>query len=120
MYREAGAGIETATERLTEFQRQVSTGKRLEKPSDDPSGTMTAITEHAGLATVEQYTRAATSVGSKLTVIDTLLSDMVEKLTSASTAVTSARGTEQTQAQREAAAQQLESVKASLLDNFNA
>jgi flagellar hook-associated protein 3 FlgL len=120
MYREAGAGIETSSERLMEFQRQVSTGKRIEKPSDDPSGTSTAITEHGTLASVEQYTRAATSVGSKLTVIDTLLSDIVSKLTSASTAVTAARGTEQTPAQREAAALQLESVKASLLDDFNA
>lgn len=120
MYREASAGIETATERLTEFQRQVSTGRRIDRPSDDPSGTSSAIGEHAEVATVEQYTRAATSVGSKLTVIDTLLSDVVDKLTAASTAVTAARGSIQSQAQREAAAQQLESVKASLFDDFNA
>jgi flagellar hook-associated protein 3 FlgL len=120
MYREAGAGIETASTRLSEFQRQVSTGKRLEKPSDDPSGTATAIAERGELASVERYNRSATSVGSKLTVIDTLLTDMVDKLTNASTAVMAARGSSQSQAQREAAAQQLESVKASLFDDFNA
>jgi flagellar hook-associated protein 3 FlgL len=120
MYREAGAGIETASQRLAEFQRQVSTGKRLEKPSDDPSGTSTAIGEHAAIATVEQYSRAATSVGSKLTVIDTLLSDMVDKISSASTAVMSARGSTQSPAQREAAALQLEAARDALFDDFNA
>jgi flagellar hook-associated protein 3 FlgL len=120
MYREAGAGIETASERLSEFQRQVSTGRRIEKPSDDPSGTSTAIAEHASIAAVEQYTRAATSVGSRLTVIDTLLSDMVNKISSASTAVMSARGTTQTAAQREAAALQLEAARDALFDDFNA
>lgn len=120
MYREAGAGIETASERLSEFQRQVSTGRRIEKPSDDPSGTSTAIAEHAAIATVEQYSRAATSVGSRLTVIDTLLSDMVDKISSASTAAMSARGTTQTPAQREAAALQLEAARDALFDDFNA
>jgi flagellar hook-associated protein 3 FlgL len=120
MYREAGAGIEKATERMLEFQRQVSTGRRIEKPSDDPSGTSTAISEHAALATVEQYTRAATSVGSKLTVVDTLFSDIVQQLGNASTAAMAARGTTQTEAQREAAAQQLESIRETLFEDFNA
>lgn len=120
MYREAGAGIESATERLMDFQRQVSTGRRIERPSDDPSGTATAIGEHGALAAVEQYTRAATSVGSKLTVIDTLLADMVDKLTAASTAAMSARGSEVPPTQREAAALQLEATKAALLDDLNA
>jgi flagellar hook-associated protein 3 FlgL len=120
MYREAGAGIEGASERLAHFQRQVSTGKRIEKPSDDPSGTATSIGERAGIAAVEQYSRAATSVGSKLTVIDTLLSDMVEKITSASTAVLAAQGSTQTPAQREAAALQLEAARDALFDDLNA
>jgi flagellar hook-associated protein 3 FlgL len=119
VYREAGAGIDGATERLMEFQRQVSTGRRIDKPSDDPSGTATAIAEHSTLATVEQYTRAATSVGSKLTVVDTLLSGIVDKLTSASTTVLSARGSTQSADQREAAAVQLESIRSALFDNFN-
>lgn len=119
MYREASAGIESSQQRLAEFQRQVSTGKRIDKPSDDPSGTATAIGEHAEIANVEQYTRAATSVGSRLTVVDTVLSDIVEKLTAASTAVISARGTVQTPAQREAAAKQLEGIRETLFENFN-
>ena len=34
--RNSTAGLEGSATRLLEFQRQVSTGKRIEKPSDDP------------------------------------------------------------------------------------
>jgi flagellar hook-associated protein 3 FlgL len=119
MYREASAGIESSQQRLAEFQRQVSTGKRIEKPSDDPSGAATAVGEHAEIANVEQYTRAATSVGSRLTVVDTVLSDIVSKLSAASSAMVAARGTTQTAAQREAYAQELQGIRDALLEDFN-
>jgi flagellar hook-associated protein 3 FlgL len=119
MYREASAGIESAQQRLAEFQRQVSTGKRIEKPSDDPSAVASAIGEHAEIANVEQYSRSATSVGSRLTVVDTVLSDIIEKLSAASTSVMSARGTNQTPVEREAAAKTLEGIRETLFENFN-
>ena len=57
MYREASAGIEAATERLTQFQRQVSTGLKVEKPSDNPVGTTVMIAEHGAIASAAQYER---------------------------------------------------------------
>jgi flagellar hook-associated protein 3 FlgL len=119
MYREASAGIESAQQRLAEFQRQVSTGKRIEKPSDDPSAAAAAIGEHAEIANVEQYSRSATSVGSRLTVVDTVLSDIIEKITAASTTMLSARGTNQTPVQRESAAKTLEGIRETLFENLN-
>jgi flagellar hook-associated protein 3 FlgL len=119
MYREASAGINTAAERLAEFQRQVGTGKKVDKPSDDPSGASTSIGQHAELASIEQYTRATTSVGSRLTVVDTILADIYEKVTAAQTTALSARGSNQGTAQREAAAQSLESLRDTLFENFN-
>ena len=41
--RNSTAGLEDSATRLMEFQRQVSTGKRIEKPSDDPSATLGSI-----------------------------------------------------------------------------
>ena len=38
VYRDATAAMEQASERLVEFQKQVETGKRITKPSDDPDG----------------------------------------------------------------------------------
>lgn len=119
MYRAASAGIQSATERLVDLQRQVATGRKLDKPSDDPSGTSTAIAERATLANVEQYTRASTNVGSRLSVVDTLFSDIIDQIRLASTTALAARGTNHPQNQREASAQTLEGVKQTLLENFN-
>src|SRR5687768_11654522 len=91
-YRDAAAGIEEASTRLGEFQRQVSTGRRVEKPSDDPSASATLVTERSHLAQVEQYERAADSVSSRMTVADTVLSDIIQKISAAQSAATSARG----------------------------
>ena len=94
--RQREAGIETARRtRLIEAQRQVSTGKRIDKPSDDPSATLGSIGEHNETAAIDQYARATDTVGSRLAVVDTVLSDLITKLTAAQVASASARGVEQ-------------------------
>ena len=67
--RNSTAGLEDSASRLLEFQRQVSTGKRIEKPSDDPSATLGSIGEHAETAAIDQYARATDSVASRLSVV---------------------------------------------------
>jgi flagellar hook-associated protein 3 FlgL len=62
MHRDATAGLERASARMLDHQRQVSTGKRVETPSDDPAAAATSIVERARIATTEHYTRAADSV----------------------------------------------------------
>ncbi len=112
--------VQTAAGQLAEAQRQVSSGKRISRPSDDPSAAAGSLASRAELATVSRYEQAADSVYSRLTVIDTVLSDVVSKLTQAETAAMSARGSSKSQAQREAAAQELDGIRSALLDDFNA
>lgn len=100
-------------------QRQVSTGRRVGKPSDDPSAAAGAVTERAQLATVEQYSRAANSMASRLNVTDTVMSNILETLTAAQSSAVSAQGSTKSAEEREAAAQTLEGIKASLLTDFN-
>jgi flagellar hook-associated protein 3 FlgL len=118
-YRDSSAAIDHAAESLIELQRQVATGKRVGKASDDPTAAANAVNERAQLASVEQYARAADSATSRLTVIDSVLSDLVEKLTAAQAATMSARGSTKTAAQREAVAKALESIRADVLDDMN-
>ena len=119
LYRDGLRQIETSAEALADAQKQVSSGKRVDRASDDPSAAVGGLANRAELATVQRYEKAADSVYSRLTVVDTVLSDVINKLTSAQTAVMSAQGTVQSPAQREAAAQELEGVRASLVDDFN-
>jgi len=118
-YRDSSAAIAQAQESLIEMQRQVATGKRVGKASDDPTAAADAVNTRAELAGVEQYARAADSATSRLAVVDSVLSDLVEKLTAAQSATMSARGSTKTPAQREAVAKQLEAIRADVLDNLN-
>jgi flagellar hook-associated protein 3 FlgL len=118
-YRDAQASLDRASARLLETQRQVASGKRVSKPSDDPAAAASAVAERAQIGTIEQYQRAADSVVSRLTVIDTALSDILDRITAAQTAATSALGSTAGPTQREAAALELEGIRAALLDAFN-
>ena len=117
--RNSTAGLEGSATRLLEFQRQVSTGKRIEKPSDDPSATLGSIGEHAETAAIDQYSRATDSVASRLSVIDTVLSDLVNQIERAQVQAASARGSGKTQLQRDAAATDLEGIRDTIFSDMN-
>jgi len=117
--RNSTAGLEDSATRLLEFQRQVSTGKRIEKPSDDPSATLGSIGEHAETAAIDQYSRATDSVASRLSVIDTVLSDLINQIERAQVQAASARGSAKTQLQRDAAATDLEGIRDTVFSDMN-
>src|SRR5215217_5664529 len=91
-FRDATANVERASERLAEYQRQVSSGRRLDRVSDDPAGATAALGERTKVAQVDQYSRSTDSAYSRLTAVDTVLSDIISKLTAAQVAATSALG----------------------------
>jgi flagellar hook-associated protein 3 FlgL len=119
-YRDLSAAIESASDRLIDFQRQVATGRRLNRPSDDPAAAATVVTERSRLGAIEQYAGAADSVGSRLAVADTVFSDIIDKLSAARVAGMSVRGTEASETQRAAVAQEVEGLRDALVDDFNA
>ena len=118
-YRNASAGIETATNQLIEAQRQVTTGRRISRPSDDPSGAAMAAIERTRIAAADQYERAADSTNSRLSVIDSALSDIIDRISAAQTTALKGMGTIRSADEREAAAQTLEGIRATLMDDFN-
>src|SRR5262245_30368020 len=91
-HRQAVAHINSASERLLAAQRQVTSGKRVERPSDDPSAAALATVERSRLAATDQYTAAATSAHSRLLVTDTVLSDVLQQLTTAQVSIIGASG----------------------------
>ena len=113
------AGLAKAAERLLEYQRQVSTGKRVSKASDDPSAVSTTILERGSQAAIGRYLEASNSAKSRLTTTDTVLSDLIEQLSASQVTILSARGTIRTAAQREVAAQDLEQLRDSVLRDLN-
>ncbi len=117
--RDTAAGIEAAGKRLAFFQRQVSSGKRLAAPSDDPNAAMRVVSARGELATVERYSQATVTTTARLTVVDSTMSGIVETLSRAQTAAQSAAGASVTAAQRQAAARDLAGLRDSLFEDLN-
>jgi len=104
---------------LAARQREVSSGRRIHLPSDDPNGTAAAIAERAEMATTDRYRQAADSVVSRLSVVDTALSELSNQTSAAKVSVMSARGSTVSATQREFAAKQLEGVRDAVLSVMN-
>lgn len=113
------ADIQRTSEQMLQAQQQVSSGKRIQVPSDDPLGASGAVTEYAALSSIDRYSRTDDSVTSRLSVVDTVLSDVIDKLTEAQTAATGALGDTATTAQREAAARELAGIRDALYGDLN-
>ena len=77
-FRNALADIERASLELTRRQREVSSGRRLQAPSDDPTAAVGAVGEHAAIGALDRYAEAANSVQARLRLVDTVLGDIVE------------------------------------------
>jgi flagellar hook-associated protein 3 FlgL len=118
-YQDAAAALEKASEQLLESQRRVSTGRRISRISDDPTAAATSLAERSAIGQVDQYKRSADSVASRLAVVDTVLSGVVEKLTAAQTVATAGRGSTLTGTQRAALAQELGGIRDALMDDMN-
>jgi flagellar hook-associated protein 3 FlgL len=119
-YADAANEVNLVSARLAEAERQVSSGRRIDAPSDDPAGASAVITDRGALSQLDAYTQTADAATSRLTVIDTTLSDIVDKITAAQSAALSARGSEKTQSERDAAAADLQGIVDALLSDFNA
>ena len=80
------AAVNTAAEQFAKAQRQVETGRRMENPSDDPAAAMRVIQGTNEIATLDAYTRANDTASSRLTVLDTVLGTIVDRLSQAQAA----------------------------------
>jgi flagellar hook-associated protein 3 FlgL len=111
--------INEAAERLAARQREVSSGSRLQVPSDDPSAAAAVVGERAEMAALDQYRQTTDSVESRLTVADTLLSDIIHALTAAQTTAAAGRSTILTPEQRQALAAQVDGIREQILGDLN-
>jgi len=70
------ADLQNITDALSQSQAQLSSGKRILEPSDDPFGTSRALSYRADLASNQQYQSNATDGSSWLDTADTALGDI--------------------------------------------
>jgi flagellar hook-associated protein 3 FlgL len=68
--------LATNIDRLNEIERQVSSGKRLGVPSDDPAAAAAALRDHNDVALNQQYSRTVDSAKMHLSTADSALSSL--------------------------------------------
>ncbi len=119
IFRHGLADINRTSEDLVRRQREVSSGRRIHLPSDDPSAMATAMGERTEVSTLDQFTQTSDSVDSRLTVVDTVYSDIINRLTNVQTRAAGGRNSFLTQTQRDALAGEIRGAASAILTAVN-
>jgi len=100
--------------------QQVTTGLRVNQPSDDPGASATMTISLASSASVDQYTANISSVSSQMQTADSSFSAIVTSLNTAVTLGTSGAGDTVSTANKQAIASELQGVLSSVVAQGNA
>jgi len=112
--------LQSSRAQLAQLQEQVSTGKAVSRPSDDPSATASIMRVRSEQRAVQQYGTNSTDGLAWLATVDSALSSSEDLLRQArDLTVRGANSGVMTPAAREAIATQLEGVRADLLQQAN-
>ncbi len=115
IFRNGLEDVNRAYEALARRQREVSSGKRIEVASDDPAATVRAMAERNEMAVLDYYKQTTDTVESRLTVVDTVLSDVLNQLTAAQVKAAAGRNTFLNQTQRDALAGEIRGSASAIL-----
>jgi flagellar hook-associated protein 3 FlgL len=119
LFRNSLRDVQRTGAEFARAQQQVSSGKRLQQASDDPSAAATGLRERNEIRSVDRYREANDSVDSRLHVVDSVLTDVIKSVTTAQTRGASGRSTILTAEQREAIALEIEGVKEAIYTAVN-
>lgn len=96
------ADVEANTARISQLQRQLSSGKRIQQPSDDPVGAVFTMRYKADIAYYTQYQQNATDAQGWLNYTNTVMNQAVQVMQRARDLAV--QGASDTQTDREAIA----------------
>ena len=120
MQRSTLANLQLNLSKMSSLQQEMSSGKRISKPSDDPSGTSTALSMRSEQRAYTQYSRNIDDGIGWLSTTDTALQSSVTQLRRARDLTVQAGSGALNAAGREALATEIESVRDGLLATANA
>jgi flagellar hook-associated protein 3 FlgL len=101
------AGIEGALDRLDTTQQELSTGKRINQPSDDPSGTALALQLNTDLSNLNNYSNQVTDGTGWSQASSSALSDITNSVQRIRELTLEASNGTQTTADMQASAQEV-------------
>lgn len=111
--------MQQSQQALSTALQQVSTGLRVNQPSDDPAAAANMVSSLAESANVDQYTSNVSAVTSQMQTADSAISSVVTSLNAAITLGTSGASGTASAANKQAIATQVEGVLSSVISQAN-
>ncbi|MFL6062416.1 MAG: flagellar hook-associated protein FlgL [Marmoricola sp.] len=112
--------LQTGLSKLARIQEQMSTGKILNRPSDSPTDTTSAMRLRSSIADVQQYSRNASDGDAWLTQIDSALTNANDQVGRArDLALQGANSGSAGPTAREALAAEVDQIRGGLIDTAN-
>ena len=119
LYPTINAAIQQSDQQLQTAMNQLSSGKSVSVPSDDPLAFAQDVKSVASSALVDTYTQNAESVLSQAQMADSALSSVVTSLTQAISLGTEGGGSTTTSTERAGLAQQVQGLLADVVSQAN-
>jgi flagellar hook-associated protein 3 FlgL len=114
------SALQTGLSKLAKLQEQMSTGRVLNRPSDSPTDTTSAMRIRSSLADVKQYGRNANDGDAWLTTIDSALTSANDQVLRArDLALQGANSGVAGPTAREALASEVDQIRSGLIDTAN-
>ena len=104
---------------LSVLQERLSSGKRINRPSDDPYGLEAVINLRTSHTEIEQFARSATAANQKLVIADESLNGYENVLDRVRTLVTQSLSDTNTQTAKDALATEIEALRGRILSVAN-
>lgn len=104
---------------LVRRQNEVSSGRRIHVPSDDPGAMATAMGERAEMATLDYFKQTSDSVESRLQVVDSVYTDIIHRLENVQTKAAAGRNSFLTPSQRDALAREIRGASSAIVTAAN-
>ncbi|WP_296606040.1 flagellin [Nocardioides sp.] len=121
MNRQAQTGLQAGLNRLAKVQEQLTTGRIINRPSDDPTGATSAMRIRASVADQQQYVRNANDGLGWLNQIDSTLSSATDQVRRAyEIALQGANDGSLGQQARDALATEIDQIRQGLMSTSNA
>lgn len=112
-------GLQGNLSRMQTLQNQLSSGRRVSKPSDDPSATVSAMTLRSRRAADEQYLRNIDQAIGRVTVTDNTLTQLSDRLRAIRDVVVQSRNGALGMDSQSALSANVEAIRLEIVDLYN-
>jgi len=112
-------GLQGNLSRMQTMQQQLSSGRRVSQPSDDPSATVSSMTLRSRRQADEQYLRNMDTASGRLTVTDNALTSLSDRLREFRNLIVTSRNGALGQESQVGIAANMNAIRDEVLDLYN-